>query len=386
MDPTFGHVLRSVRQAQNLSLAQLAGLIHYSRALIAYVETGQRQPTDDFARAVDEALHARGLLVDLARVGDDETVYRRTLIQALGTFAGVGALAPAAVAEQLRRTLDQASGVDAESDWESIVLGYGRGFMVEPLPALARRAVGDLMVISANPATHGRHGVRIAMVYGSSVASLGDTVTARRWYGTAVALADNTADPDLRAWSRARLAYRTLYEGGTDQAVLQATELPIARGRASAALIEAHAARAHVHAARADRTSAYAALAAAYKALDATGEQDETSIFAMPSWRLAIAASWAYTALGDASQAEAAQVEARRLPATAARWATQIDMHEAWGLVLHDDIEAGATQALDLVTQEPSRVIRGLGQRVHAAVPIQERKRPAVRELAAALR
>ncbi|GAB3948694.1 hypothetical protein GCM10029976_080400 [Kribbella albertanoniae] len=128
------------------------------------------------------------------------------------------------------------------------------------------------------------------------------------------------------------------------------------------------------------------ALGLAYRALELAHEQDGNSIFAMPGWRLAIAASWAYTALGDSTKAEAIQAEAERLPAAASRWRAQLDMHRAWAAVQAKDVDEGVTQASQLVNTEHSRVIKGLGQRVYQAVPIKERKRETVRELADALK
>jgi hypothetical protein len=105
----------------------------------------------------------------------------------------------------------------------------------------------------------------------------------------------------------------------------------------------------------------------------------------MPAWRLAIAASWAFTALGQIEKAHAAQFQARQLPPTAMRWQAQINMHRAWGMVQQDSINAGAEEALELLTREPSTVINGLAQRVYAAVPERERSRPVVRELEQAI-
>lgn len=386
MDPSFGDVLRSVRQSRQLSYRQLARMIYFSHAFISHVESGKRQPNEDFAKALDSALQTAGLFAELYRTGEDEDVYRRTLMRALGTLAGIGAVAPAAVAESLRRSLEAAAALmESNLEWDSIVTAYGRGFLLEPLPGLAHRAIGDLLVLTGESSDRHRHGVRIAMVYGASVASLGDPITARRWYGTAVALADNTGDSSLRAWSRSRLAYRVLYEGGSHDEVLSATELPIALGASSAALIEAHAARAHVFASRSVPKLAHSELASAQRALEVAGDQDPVSIFSMPEWRLAIAESWTYTALGEIRKAESAQAIADRLPAEALRWRAQIDMHRAWGMVLRDDIDSGAQKALDLMSTEQSRVVRGLGRQVHSAVPDSERRRPVVRELADAL-
>ncbi|GAA3103938.1 transcriptional regulator with XRE-family HTH domain [Kribbella aluminosa] len=387
MNASFGEALRSVRNSQQLSIRQLSSLTYLSRAFIGHVETGVRKPTAAFAQAVDKALKTAGLFAELERLGDDDEVYRRTLIKALGTLTSVGAIAPNVVAETLRHSLDRAASLSPDADeWEGIVTAYGRGFMTEPLSELSSRAVGDLMVLSANPQLRGRHGVRLAMVYGSSVASLGDVVTAKRWYQTAVKLADHSGDKDLRAWSRARLAYRIFYEGGEGTEVLHSTELPIAFGGSSAAVIEAHAAQAHVFASRGDAQSANRALGSAYRSLELAQEQDSSSIFSMPGWRLAIAASWTYTALGEVAKAEAIQKEAEKLPDAAKRWRAQLDMHRAWGAVQSKDIETGVIQARQLLATETSRVVHGLAQRVYQAVPPKERKRDAVQELAEALR
>jgi transcriptional regulator with XRE-family HTH domain len=387
MSTSFGEELRAVRLSRRLSLVRLSQLVHFSPALIGHIETGIRQPTQAFAEAVDDALETSGLFIELARVGDDDDVYRRTLIKALGTLTSVGAIAPSAVAETLRHSLDRAASLAPDADdWESIVATYGRGFMTEPLSQLSQRAIGDLLVLSTDAQLRGRHGVRLAMVYGSSVASLGDTVTAKRWYNTAVKLADHSGDKDMRAWSRARLAYRIFYEGGADKEVLQSADFPITFGGSSAALIEAHAAKAHVFASQGDARSANSALGSAYRSLELAQDQDATSIFAMPGWRLAIAASWTYTALGEIAKAEAIQAEAEKLPAAASRWRAQLEMHRAWGFVQGSDVDLGAVQARHLLHSERSKVVHGLGQRVYQAVPPKERKRESVRELAEALK
>ncbi|MBP0451009.1 helix-turn-helix domain-containing protein [Kitasatospora sp. RG8] len=68
-EPGFGAALRALRQAQRLSLAGLAALVHYDRSHISKVETGAKPPTTDFAHACDTALRARGALIELATRG-----------------------------------------------------------------------------------------------------------------------------------------------------------------------------------------------------------------------------------------------------------------------------------------------------------------------------
>lgn len=58
----FGAELRRLRMAARLSLAQLSKEVHYSKPHLSRIETGQKQPSLDLARACDTALHADGRL------------------------------------------------------------------------------------------------------------------------------------------------------------------------------------------------------------------------------------------------------------------------------------------------------------------------------------
>jgi len=59
--------LRQLRVQCGLSQAALARLVHYSRAYLCKLESGQKLPTPDLARRCDEALRAEGALMRLAR-------------------------------------------------------------------------------------------------------------------------------------------------------------------------------------------------------------------------------------------------------------------------------------------------------------------------------
>ncbi|MFM9367653.1 helix-turn-helix domain-containing protein [Streptomyces sp. Da 82-17] len=61
----FGAELRRLRTAAGLTLTQFAASVHYSKGQISKLETGQKQPTPEFARLCDGALGADGSLASL---------------------------------------------------------------------------------------------------------------------------------------------------------------------------------------------------------------------------------------------------------------------------------------------------------------------------------
>jgi transcriptional regulator with XRE-family HTH domain len=87
----FGEELRKKRITAGISIAQLAHLVHYSKAQLSKVERGIKAPSRDLARLCDAALDASGELASLARL---EPASRR---QVLAT----GALAAPAVSIQV---------------------------------------------------------------------------------------------------------------------------------------------------------------------------------------------------------------------------------------------------------------------------------------------
>lgn len=85
----FSTLLRELRMAHDLSLAQLAEAVHYHRGHVHHVESGNRAPTRDLAEAADVALGADGRLVAAfereERQRREEANTRRTLAASLAT-------------------------------------------------------------------------------------------------------------------------------------------------------------------------------------------------------------------------------------------------------------------------------------------------------------
>ena len=61
----FGVELRRMRLEADLSLAQLSGMVHYSKGYLSKIEAGLKSPSTDLARLCDAAVSADGALVSL---------------------------------------------------------------------------------------------------------------------------------------------------------------------------------------------------------------------------------------------------------------------------------------------------------------------------------
>ncbi|AEM88586.1 tetratricopeptide repeat protein [Streptomyces violaceusniger] len=68
MPGQFNAALRHLRSQRGLSLRQFARIVHYSPGWLSRIERGQAAPTLALARSCDDALSARGKLLELARL------------------------------------------------------------------------------------------------------------------------------------------------------------------------------------------------------------------------------------------------------------------------------------------------------------------------------
>jgi transcriptional regulator with XRE-family HTH domain len=90
IEACYGASLRRLRKAAGLSLNDLAGQVHYTGALVGLVETAQRAPTWPFTQAVDPAVGAGGLLIDLWHV-----IHQTGIAEWFRDFAELEAMATA---------------------------------------------------------------------------------------------------------------------------------------------------------------------------------------------------------------------------------------------------------------------------------------------------
>jgi transcriptional regulator with XRE-family HTH domain len=241
----FGEELRSKRLTAGLSLAQLAHIVHYSKAQLSKVERGIKTPSRDLARLCDAALDAGG---ELASLVSPEPASRRQVLAA-------GALAAPAIC--LRNSV--ASGNAAHRDLAGIFraqLGHYRklGQTTDSailMPVLAwqftviqkiaahtgQRASQPLLVIAS----------RYAEYTGWLVQETGTDFGALRWTRQAIDLANAAGDSDFAAYGLVRHALMTLYRGDAAQTTqlaerAQASTLsPRIRGLAAAREAQGHA-------------------------------------------------------------------------------------------------------------------------------------------------
>jgi transcriptional regulator with XRE-family HTH domain len=260
--PSFGEELRRRRITADLSLAQLARIVHYSKGQLSKVERGIKAPSHDLARLCDAALMADGQLAPLA---SDKPTSRRQVLAA-------GALAVPAVYLGGTVTPASAEHVDLVSAFRSLFDHYRKlGQTTAPsilIPVLAGQA-DVIQEIARNTGDHTSRALlllasRYAEYTGWLVQEVGTDSGALWWTCRAVDLANAAGDSGFAAYGLVRRALVALYRGDAEQTIqlavrAQAATLPSRiRGLAAAREAQGHAIAAEYDLAmRAlDRTSA----------------------------------------------------------------------------------------------------------------------------------
>lgn len=346
MSETVGQALRAAREAAGLSIGKLARSATFSESHLRSVENGNRKITVDIVEAYDGTLGTGGILVDLFIADqNDDDVRRRTALGLLGTITSLGVSAPKLIAESLRESILSAFGAD---DWSAVTVEYGQRFMNDPPLLFKKQISGDLFILRQAISTSDVTGSRLAAprlmtLYGMVSANLGDAAEAARWYRGARLAADRTGDDDLCQWVRGREAFRRGYEGANPSEVLA-----IGSGVED---IEAKLAIAQAYARLGERTQAVKALREA-RYLHGTSDQSETTIYAMPAWRMSLSAAYVYALLGDVSgcESELAVVDP---PVNVKRWQSQLELEHAVALARSGDTVTGIVTADKVMRATP---------------------------------
>ncbi|WP_345646530.1 helix-turn-helix transcriptional regulator [Streptomyces tremellae] len=226
----FGSELRRARHAAGLTLSRLAARVHYSKAQLSKVETGQKRPSEELARLCDAALGAEGALLRLVPVlsvphterepaageagGSGGTPARRGLLAAgaaavLGTAATPSATASPAADGAL---LDISRNLFAE--FRRLGQSAPPGAV---LPALAEQT-RVLRLLARRSGARTRDGLialssRYAEFAGWMAQEAGDEQAALRLTDQAVELAAAAGDSDLASYARVRRALVSYYRG-----------------------------------------------------------------------------------------------------------------------------------------------------------------------------
>ncbi|MGH2941728.1 MAG: helix-turn-helix domain-containing protein [Solirubrobacteraceae bacterium] len=227
VDPTasaaarLGAEIRARRVARNLTLQNLADLIHYTPQYISEVELGNAVAAEAFVIAADEVLDAGGFLVALypavaleqTRTRQHRSHDRRKARQAQARMLAVQAQAlrfTQEVDDVKRRAFlglgiavvmlgPEAAARATADDWERIAYAWGYEITTVPdrstlLPGL----LADLKRLDANGGpqrTIAQLSSYVAMIQVSS----GSAEQARKWWRRAQVAANASGDPVLRA-------------------------------------------------------------------------------------------------------------------------------------------------------------------------------------------
>jgi transcriptional regulator with XRE-family HTH domain len=401
----FGRAMRQRRRSLGWSLRHLESVSGVDYGYLGQIERGERRCSGDYVQIIDQALGADGALARLLtgtgtyvrpRPGEDSDMQRRTVLMGLA----LGAASPTMATEALRHSLDQAAGA-GPAEWQAIAADYARDFYTTPSAALVDQLGVDLAILqqllSTTPdADLARAAGQLAVVMAMSLAATGRAALARRWWRTARRYADQSTDIGVMVWVRDWEVVNGTYERRPVGQLLDLADETIGlagdRVCAGTAGVISGKSQALAVAGAADAaTDALRLLEDLTARMPAAVMADEDSMFGWPEVRLHHTASYVLTHIGRPEAAMAAQDRALELyPATLARERAQMQMHRASCLIQQGHIPDGLRYAADVLdelpTAEHTALLYEVGQRVCAAVPAADRRRPEADELRDRLR
>lgn len=330
----------------------MAKLTNYTKAHLCNIESGRRKVTPEVVDRYDTALGKGGLLVDLLMANNDEdSVKRRAILAALGRAASLGVSGSGVINESLRASLMAAMGGD---DWEEIAHEYGSRFMTDHPLRFRTQLTGDLLILrqsllESQSTAASLAAPKLMTLQAMALANAGETGTATRWYRAARIAADRSGDDNIRQWVRGREAFRRGYEGATPDEVIQ-----LANGVHD---VEAYLAMAAALARVGQPTQSIKALQSARRVHETT-DQSESTIYAMPPWRMALSTSYIYALLGDVARCDH-ELRMVAPPDSVKRWESQAVLQSAVAHAKSGDRKYGQELSRQVLadTKEPKSVV-----------------------------
>ncbi|WP_328991868.1 helix-turn-helix domain-containing protein [Kribbella sp. NBC_01245] len=343
-ESTFGGRLRRCRQAAGLSLRQLAGQVGYDHSYLSQVERGLRPGSAHLATLCDQRLATGGELT---------TAYQQAHPPSPAPATGGKVETEPTAAPSLESTrhgltfsFTQVPGVQ---EWQAVAAAYGQDVFSTDPAVLLTELTADLELLrqtvatdSSSPAALADPATRLTVVMAWTLAGLGRVREARRWWRTARATADHSADhtgdPELRLLPRAWEILSGWSERRSAAELLRLSEEALAQARgpvqASGAGVLVGKAQALAQLGRgAEARQTLAQLA------EVVQTPDEGSLFGWPEYRLRHAESLVFTTLGDYLAAFDAQDRAFALyPAELCGELAMVQLHRAAGLVGYGEL------------------------------------------------
>lgn len=405
-----GPDLRRARQAQGVSLGQIAMRIGRSKGHLSKIERGVEDRDispaliRDYQRALGTPITVDGPgVTDPMRQGREvDPMRRRTFINDVG-MAGLGLVASGLALETARHGLDLALAKERSrvtvDEWHEIVWEHGYQYLVaSPKEFIEVLSVDMASIRQAFSADHDARtreelrgaGAMLAVFCAMTLANLGDIRHARRWWRTARRLADQSNNPATILWVRGREIVRALYEQVPLSAILDLVRQaePVVAIAPATAQTEFMTGKAQALAVAGSADEAQETLHQAqdlYERLPTEVTADSGSLLGWPKERILFTKSYVYSFLGDyAPASEAQEAAVRAYPVSYRRGPAQIELQRALCLVRSGDVTDGLHHARQVLDGHPAsdriRPILDLARRVHDVVPAEQRQHAAVAE------
>jgi len=241
---SFGDELRRRRVAADLSLRDLARLVHYSRGYLSKVETGQAVASAELARLCDSALGSGGALVGMAasapgrrraasrqekggpsRSGDPGMQLRSAPLTYGGLLSSATPVISIAIPAPAYVSPGQAAAAAAAfAPLFGPLRQLGQGVLPAALlPTLIAQTqtLCGLAASTGNPARSALLGLaaRYAEYTGWTAQEIGDDHAALWWTDEAVRMADAAGQPEMGAYALVRRALVAMYRGDAAETI-----------------------------------------------------------------------------------------------------------------------------------------------------------------------
>lgn len=356
---TWGQLLRSIRKRRGLGLLALGNRVDVSESLLSLIERGLRRPTFQLAQRLDRALGTQPLLETMFVMEEETDVKRRTTV---GLALGFGALGLPLGALSRDSHLEP---VPAGADLDAMVAGFSRQFVVNADEEFGRTLREQLTLLLRQVDDKGtpdrlRAASRLAQLFGLWLGNAEDFAQADGWYSMAEALAERSGDKALHAWTLARTANRTLFEGATHNAVTTGVNkaMSLTGARPTVGMVEGFAAITCISALTGNLAGGRVALERMTEGAHAL--KGSAEVPNLPE-RADLHRAYLLARLGTEAEAMAACDTNLRTLAGLPYWRSESEMYRAKAMVGHGDVQGGlsyAVSALRFGGIDPTGVIK----------------------------
>ena len=394
-EAAFGVQLRRSRQAAALSLRQLATRVGYDHSYLSQVERGQRPGSAHLARLCDRELGTGDTLATAYTLA-------RPLPQPAGPPSPALLKTPTAgvdVLETVRRGLADSVGKVLQADeWSAVTRDHARDFPVTPLAELLPELTGDVQLLRAEAAERsGADGwttselavpaAELSVLIALTLTGIGRLQAAGRWWRTARAAADSSAEPRVTSLARGWEAISGLSERRPLPDLLELAEDALTLADRPTCTARALAARAQILAQLDRPEDARRALQDLLAVTDDRPVRSggATSLFDWSEYETSWVEGLVQAALGETDPAYLALDRALALcPAGSLRERAELELVLARCLVLDGEVAAGLAVAMRVLVELPDQwhthYLYEAAGRVLSAVQGKDLGRAAVRD------